>query len=161
MPDFTVIEGGGDRKRSDRNLSQQYFEDFVLTLLRALARGEGAHQLREQFFRFIEHAQKKEIPIGQVFDAAVKNLHQRAFDAEGVPSYEAERKDVTQAAIRVIAESMALDSAARARLSSRVQDLTQAIEEKILASEERSREHGWSYVQRLTERLGKWPPRQK
>ena len=37
MPDLTVIEGGGERRDWDRELSQQHFEAFVVVLLRSLA----------------------------------------------------------------------------------------------------------------------------
>lgn len=105
--------------------------------------------------------QQCKVPIGPVFDAAISNLHAMAFATDDLPFYEVERKDITQAALRVIAESMATDNAARARRSKREQSLTQAIEEKIVSSETRSRENGWSYVENLTKRLGKWPPRKK
>lgn len=161
MPDFTVIEGGGEPRDWKREIAQQHFEGFVVVLLRSLASGDGSYQVTQQFFRFLEHAQQSQVPIGPVLDGALKELHQRAFDTEGLDDYDVEQKDITQAALRVIAESMATDNAARARRSKRELSLTRAIEEKILSSETRSREHGWSYVENLTKRLGKWPPRKK
>jgi hypothetical protein len=161
MPDFTVIEGGGEPRDWEREIAQQHFEDFVVVLLRTLASGDGSHQLTQQFFRFLEHAQENKVPIAPVFDGAISNLHAMAFATDDLPFYEIERKDITQAALRVIAESMATDNAARARRSKREQSLTQAIEQKILSSETRSRENGWSYVENLTKRLGKWPSRKK
>jgi hypothetical protein len=60
------------------------------------------------------------------------------------------------------AESMSTDGFARGRRSQREGILDQAIKEKILASERRSRENGWSYVADLTERrLGKWSPQRE
>jgi hypothetical protein len=56
---------------------------------------------------------------------------------------------------------MATDNAARARRSKREDGLQHAIEGKVLGSESRSRENGWSYVAHLTERLGRWPLRRK
>ncbi len=81
MPDLTVIEGGGERKDWDRQLSQQHFEDFVVTLLRSLANGDGAYRLTQEFFKFLEHAQKSEVPIGPALDGAMTRLHADAFDA--------------------------------------------------------------------------------
>lgn len=162
MPDFTVIEGGGDPTHWDRIESQRYFADFVITLLRDLANGDASHQITEQFLRFVEHAHKSKVAIGPVFDSAMKDLYTRAFDTEGEPlAYEIERKDITHAALRVTAESMATDNFARARLSKRNDNLTRAVEAKILGSEKRSRENGWSYVNKLTERLGRQTPRKK
>jgi len=53
---------------------------------------------------------------------------------------------------------MAKDGLAHARLSKRNQSLDRAIEENLVGSERRSRENGWSYVEKLTGPLGKWPP---
>jgi len=161
MPDFTVIEGGGKERDWDREIAQRHFEDFVVVLLRSLAAGDASYQLTQQFFRFLEHARESEVPIGPVFDEAIRNLHAMAFDIENAPFYEVERKDITQAALRVIAESMATDNAARARRSKREDSLNQAIENKILGSETRSRENGWSYVGNLTKGLGKRPTRKR
>lgn len=161
MPDLTVIEGGGEPKDWDRQISQQHFKSFVVTLLRSLAAGEGAYRLTQEFFRFLEHAQKTEVPIGPVLDGAVNSLHEQAFDTENQDDFRADQRRILQAALRVIAESMASDSAARARLSKREDSLTYAIEQKIIDSERRSREHGWSYVGKLTDHLGKWPTRRK
>ena len=161
MPDFTVIEGGGEPKDWERQISQQRFESFVVVLLRSLAAGEGAYRLTQEFSRFLEHARKTEVPIGPVLDGAVYSLHGQAFDVEDQDDFRADQRRILQAALRVIAESMASDSAARARLSKREDTLTHAIEERILGYERRSRENGWSYVANLKERLGKWPVRKK
>lgn len=161
MPDFTVIEGGGQPREWEREIAQRHFEDFVVVLLRSLASGDGSYHLTQQFFRLLEHAQESKISIGPALAGAISNLHAMAFATDDLPSYEVERKDINQAALRVIAESMATDNAARARRSKREQSLTQAIEERILSSETRSRENGWSYIENLTKRLGKWPPRKK
>jgi hypothetical protein len=62
----------------------------------------------------------------------------------------------------MIAETISTDGFARGRRSQREQALDRAIKEKILASERRSRENGWSYVADLTERhLGKWSPQRE
>jgi hypothetical protein len=161
MPDFTVIEGDGERKDWDRQIAQQHFEEFAVALLRSLAGGDQSYQTTQQFFRFLQHAQESRVPIGPVIDGAIGELHRMAFETERADGYDVERKDVTQAALRVIAESMASDNAARARRSKREDYLNRAIEEKILGSETRSRENGWSYVENLTKRLGKWPGRKK
>jgi len=161
MPDFTVIEGDGEPSNWEHEVAQRHFEDLIVILLRSLASGDGSYQLTAQFFRFLEHVQENKVPIAPIFSGALNKLHALAFAIDGVASYEAERKEVTQAALRVIAESMAGDNAARARLSKREYSLTHAIEENILGAESRSRENGWSYVEHLTKPLGKWPLRKK
>lgn len=157
MADFTVIEGGGQRRDWDREIAQQHFESFVVVLLRSLASGDGGYRLSEAFFRFLEHAQKTGVPVGPVLDGAVKRLCEDAFDAKG-DDYDADKKYVLETALMVIAESMASDNLARARKSKREGDFRQAIEEFVIGRERRSRENGWSYLSRATESLGKWPP---
>ena len=161
MPDLTVIEGGGEPRDWNRQLAQQHFESFVVTLLRSLASGDGSYRLTQEFFRFLEHAQESKVPIGPVLDGAIRDLHAQAFDSEKSDGYDIEKKRLLQAALRVTAESMASDNLARARRSKREDDLRHAIEGHLLGSEERSRKNGWSYLARLTEHLGKWPTRKK
>jgi hypothetical protein len=159
MPDFTVIEGGGEPRDWNRELSQQHFETFIVTLLRSLASGEGSYRLTDEFFRFLEHAQENKVPLAPVLDGAVRSLHEQCFRSSGEDGYESELQHILQAALRVTAESMANDNAARARRSKREDDLRHAIEAKVIGSERRSRDNGWSYVQNLTKHLGKKPTR--
>jgi hypothetical protein len=157
MPDFTIIDDGGDSRREDKELSQQFFEDFVVALLRSLASGDDPYRIVEQFFRFLKHAQQSKVPLGPVFAAAIRDLNDRAFpDKDGFLLLE-ERTEIVLASLRVIAERLANDDAARGRLSKRVRDLDGAIERDILAKEERSRDHGWSHLKNLAQRLGKRP----
>jgi hypothetical protein len=157
MPDFTVIDGGGDRGRADRELSQQYFEDFVVALLRSLASGEHTYRITEQFFRFLEHAQESSVPIGQVFQVAIRDLNDRAIPfPDGFLRVE-EKTEILLAALRVIAERASTDSLARARLSRRDHELQGAIERYTLDREERARANGWSYLKDLTKQFGKRP----
>ena len=163
MPDLTVIDGGNDPGHLDREVSQQNLEDFVIALLRTLASGDYPYRAIKQFFRFLEHAQERGVPMGPVFEGAIKSLNARALDIEGAGwAPEVETKGILSAALKVIAESMSTDGFARGRLSQRDRALDQAIEEKILGSETRSRENGRSYVADLTERgLGKWRPQRE
>jgi hypothetical protein len=56
MPDFTIVDDGGDSGPEDKELSQQFFEDFVIALLRSLASVDDPYRVVEQFFRFLKHA---------------------------------------------------------------------------------------------------------
>ena len=161
VPDFTIIEGGGEPRDWEREISQGHFEDFVVDVLRSLVNGELSHRTTRHFSQFLEHAQGSPVPIGSIIDGAVRRLHAMALDAEGMEDYERELIGITQAALRVVAESMAKDNAAAGRLSKREEGLDRAIEQKILGSETRARENGWSYVRNLTEGLGKWPTHKK
>jgi hypothetical protein len=160
MSDFSVIDGGNDPGRFDREVSQQNLETFIIVLLRDLASGEYPYRTIKQFLQFLKHAQESGVSMGPVFDGAIKILNARALDsarAGWVPG--AEERGILSAALKVIAESMSTDGFARGRRSQRAQALDRAIEEMVLGSEKRSRENGWSYLANLTERrLGKWLP---
>jgi hypothetical protein len=145
-------DGGGDSW--EREVSQQYFEDFVVVLLRSIASGDYPYRVTEQFFRFLKHAEESRVPIGPVFQGAIRALHERAFpDTEAV----VEKTHITLTALRLIAERTSNDGLARARQSGRDRELSSAIEQYILDSEERSRANGWSYVTNLTKHLKKRP----
>ena len=163
MPDFTVIDGDGDRGRADREASQQNLEMLIVFLLRDLTSGDYPYRTVQQFIMFLEHARERGVPMGPVFEGAIKDLNERAFRIEEIGwEPENELKNILCAALRVTAESMSTDGAARGRRSQRGQRLDRAIKEMILSSETRSRENGWSYVADLIEpRLGKWRPQRE
>jgi hypothetical protein len=92
--------------------------------------------------------------------SVISDLHKEALlDDQFSESVADCRKRIVQAALRVAAEAMATDGAARARLSKRVESLDDAVEAYLLGRESRSRAHVWSYTERLvTEHLGRWRP---
>lgn len=161
MPDFTVIDGGGEKRDRDREIAEQHCEDFVLALLRGLAGSDQSYRTTQNFFRFVEHAQNTQVPIAAVIDDSIGQLRQSAFDLDGAGYYKHDRIAVIEAALRVAIESMAKDNAAKGRLSKRESDLRSCIEQMVVSSETRSRENGWSYIDNLTKHLGKWSPRKK
>jgi hypothetical protein len=161
MPDFTVIEGGGDgHKRIDEVLARKASVRFVIELLRALGRdADNGYQTTIALIEFIEHAGRTNAPLGHLVATEIEKLHKLAFEREGEPWYENELKAVLEAALRTTVEYLATDGLAKARRSNQIRKLTSAIESELLAKEERSRENGgWSYLKNLSDRLGKWPP---
>jgi hypothetical protein len=155
MPDSTVDDGKGESW--ERELSQQHFEDFVVALLRSVASGDDSYRVREQFFRFLKHAQESGVPIGPVFQAALRDLNDRAIPVPDISLFSDVTTQIIQAALRVVAERASTDSLARARLSKRDRELSVAVEQYILEMEERSRANGWSYLNNLTKRIKKRP----
>jgi hypothetical protein len=121
-------------------------ETFIIVLPRDLASGDYPYRTIKQLLHFLKHAQESGVPVGPVFDGAIKDLNKRAFPIEE-PGWEPaiERREIVCAALKVIAESMSTDGFARGRRSQRAQALDQAIDEMILGSERWSRENGWSY----------------
>jgi hypothetical protein len=64
---------------------------------------------------------------------------------------------IVLAALLVAAESIAADEYAKARRFQRLGELRAVIEQHIISTETRSREHGWSYLEHLTKELAKTP----
>lgn len=157
MLDSAVVDGTGDS--GDREVSQQFFEDFAVALLRSLASGDYPYRVVEQFLRFLKHAQESKVPVGPVFAGAIRDLNARAFPERDSTASLGEKTEIVLASLRVLAERLVTDDAARARLSKRISDLDSAIERDILTNEERSRAHGWSYLKSLAKRLGNRPNR--
>lgn len=95
--------------------------------------------------------------MGPVFEGAIRRLSGKAFNTANLDSHEVEERATTEAALRLVIEAMASDDFARARKSTRQDKLRDAIERKMLGSERRSREAGWSYLGDLSAQLGPWP----
>ncbi|MGO6938525.1 hypothetical protein [Rhizobium johnstonii] len=117
MPDLTVMDGGGEARDRDREIAQQYFEDFVLALLRGLAGSNQTYHATQHCLDFVEHAEKTQVPISAVIDGAIKQHRQSAFDIDNASDYKYDRIAVIEAALRVAIESMATDNAAKGRLA--------------------------------------------
>ena len=124
MPDLTVIEGGGDPAHWDRDVSPAVLSGFRhCSVANACQwRAEGHLARRNNSSPSWSTPRKAKFRSVRCSMAPVKDLHERAFGTEGEAFYEIERKDIRQAALRVIAESMATDNAARARLSKREEE---------------------------------------
>jgi len=105
---------------------------------------------------FMEHASEATTPAGAIINGQFAEMYDRALLQRYDDSVDDERKAILEASLRVAAESLASDRAARGRRSTREKALTNAVERCVLAREERSRANGWSYLQHLTEPLGKW-----
>lgn len=158
MPDFTVIEGGGQGREEMR--AQYAFERFVLELLRALVRdSDDGHGTAAALIRFIECMREANVPLAPLLAREIAELHELAFADRGWSERDDDVRGLLRAAFKTTVENMCRDDAARARQSSRRQSLESAIEEAALEREGRARENGWSYLKWLSDRLGKWPPR--
>jgi hypothetical protein len=162
VPKLTSIEGGGGRGihsyAGERAIAS--FETLVIRIFRDVTREQSTFQLCELLFEFNAAVIECDVPLFEITKAAMANLRGRAFDAN-VPEYDQEVQDVLRFGIRVAAERMSDDSAARGRISQRSQDLETAIKWFIQGKEARTRENGWSYVENVTKSLGPWHPPQK
>jgi hypothetical protein len=161
MPDFTVIDGGGQKRDWDRELGEQLFRDFAVALTRGLG-GGNLFPTTGKFLAFLEHMQQTGLAVGPVIDAAMRELSEDAFRIDGGrQDYEMERDELRLAAWRSAVEHMTHDGLARARQSKRDSEMASAVDDYVVGSEARSRKNGWSYLHNLTKHLGKWPVRGK
>lgn len=163
MPDFRVIEGGGKGRQSvEEYLARKAFRRFVIELLRALAReNDNGVQSTHALIDFIEKVSIADVPILPIIGDTISEFHDLAFEIERIDDHEAEIKGILEAALKVIVEYLADDGFAKGRRSKRQDGLRHTIEAKLLRSEQRSREAGWSYLKSLSDRVGKWQPRKK
>ena len=93
-------------------------------------------------FELMENMEKANVPVAQIVSAAVTNMHARAVETEiAAYSYRAGLRTISQAVLRVLAESIAIDPAANDG-SRRESDLSREIESILLDREERSRDNG-------------------
>jgi hypothetical protein len=155
MPDFTVIDGDSDPNYVHRQTAQYHFEEFAIALLRSIVAGGLSNNLVEQLAAFAKTSAEHDIVIAAVIDKAVRNLHSRAFSDIARDDFQIEIETIVQASLGVAAEMMAVDTAARARLSKREDRLTHALEEGLLSQERRARRNGWSYLKEMTRRIDK------
>jgi hypothetical protein len=160
MPDFTVIDGGGDRGIDGfaGQYAVQCLEDLVIEILRNLARDQlSAGRTTRLMIAFSKAAGEFDGPLFEIIAVALGNLNARTFGSEQT-DLDQETQDILRYALRVIAESMATDGAARGRLSQRRNDMRSSIESWVHGREERSRANGWSYLDEMSRKLGKWTP---
>jgi hypothetical protein len=160
MPDFTVIEGGGQPDAWKAERAQAEFGTFVIELLRALARGEDhSRRVSEALADFLKAARETQTNLSGLVHDEIAALAERALAQRNDGTLSDERKEIVRLSMRVAAEAMARDPAAKGRLSSREGALMSAIEDLVLSREGRSRANGWSYLDHLTRHLEPWPPR--
>lgn len=139
MPDFTIIDGGGEKRDWDAVMAQQHFRSLVVELLRSVARGDDpTFRIVGHLNNFIEAARKAQRSAGPIINDAIGDVYRELNDGDA--SYEEERRRIVIASLRVAAETAAQDGFAKGRLSSRETDLQRSIEHHMRGSEERSRD---------------------
>lgn len=165
MPDFTVVEGGGNGSRPDlrdkyRANARRAFRRLVVEMLRALARGSDSEdRVMSAMKEFITNASDGELQTSTIVEEAIGMLSTAAFEADEDDDPSKERKAILETGLRVIVESLAEDPAAAGREQKRIRDFRRAVDEYVVAREARTRANGWSYTQKLTtDHLGRWSP---
>jgi hypothetical protein len=157
MPDFTVIDGGGQPRDVDSELAATALRRVFVELLRAAVRGDDPElRLTHQLFQFLEYIHKARTPVASIADGVITGVRQ---DLDEMRTEDEEKLvRIVDAALRVTAEALAEDGAAATRLMSRERDLIGNIERYLIAHEERARESGFSHLgEQLTRHFGDRP----
>jgi hypothetical protein len=151
MPDFTMIEGDGSGPPDWPTVyARQFFRRLVIEILRALARGDDSGlRINEVMRDFIGYASRTSTPSGIIMDDEIRVLFDDALRRDFDDTSSDDQKAILQAALRVVAESLAKDPAAKGRRGSRDEAFRQAIERYVIERERRTRANGWSYTQDL------------
>jgi hypothetical protein len=134
MPDFTVIEGGGqgppDWKSS---YARQAFRKLAVEMLRAIARGDDPEaRIIRSINEFIRYASEASTSPRNIIDKALGSFFEEGLHQEFDGSSSDERKPILEHGLRVLAESLADDPAAKGRRSKRETALIQAIESYVV-----------------------------
>lgn len=149
MPDFTVIEGGGESGDKGREpidwpgiKAKQAFEKLAIELLRALARGDDdGCRVTGALLDFLRNARETQSPTWELVHPVIQTLHERGL-ARNVErdSWEEDEKSILRAALQVAAKGMANDPAARGRMSKRRDTMHHALRNQEREQERRNRE---------------------
>jgi hypothetical protein len=158
MSEFTMKPGDMPAE-FNTELARDAFDKLVVEMLRALGRGgdRGRHVLKAMT-DFIDCAAEASISPAAIIHEQFETLYEKALSREFDGTTTDDGKAIMEASLRVLAEAMADDPAARGRQSQRKTSLVNAIDDYVLSREERSRSRGLSHDRSVTGRLGKWPP---
>jgi hypothetical protein len=151
MPDFTVIDGGGKRRGPsdfEADMARQQIDTLIVEILRAVARGDDhENRVGRTLIKLFKHLAAADVPVYDVTSGPIADAHKSiSGDRDG---YQMEIAEVVLASLRVAAESCATDGFAASRKSKAESRLDHSIKERILGSETRSRQNGWSYLARF------------
>jgi hypothetical protein len=153
MPDFTVIDGGGEKKpKKSYSDAAYHLEALLIEALRALGRGDdGRLSFAQSLISFYQSVAEAEEPLPEIVHQALSTLYDRAF-APSDRIWEDNMRSIVRGALASAAELMARDELAVARQSKRRTELISSIETYILDEEERCRDLGSNYVYDLMSR---------
>jgi hypothetical protein len=162
MPDFTVINGGGEKYDRHAVAAQQYLEQLIIEILRAVPRGNDRDQRVAAYLVGIaENVAQSPSPIANIVNGALENST-RKLDLGAFCPHDDEISQVVTGALQLAAESLAQDPAAKGRRSKRASSLEEAIEAHMVNSEQRARNNGWSFLHHIMEtRLGDKPTKRR
>lgn len=138
-PKFTMIRGGGGGRRDEHaRLARHHLRELIIEILRGVARaGDHKRRIASELSQLIEHAGAMETPISSIVDDVLARAHDRLNPAATAQNFE--RWAIVTHSLRVAAEGMATDNAARGRMAMRKGDLRDAIDRHVRDREVRRR----------------------
>lgn len=166
MTKFSIIQGGGNRRPPldpDARPAADHLHQLMVELVRAIVRGDDfGDRVSREFTALFDLVSKSKQPIRPIVQQVVADANRSLTFGPERSENATEMAEIVFAAMRVAAESLDRDEYAKGRRAQRMGELRALIERHIVATEARSREHGWSYLDQLTKDLGpKSPQRRK
>ena len=136
MPDFTVIEGGGQGGGGSDSTedyhagdARYHFRNLIVEILRALPRGDDQRcRVGQELVAFMEHLSKTTAPLGAIIDPVISDIHKNICRDENSIEHYRLLYSVVRSALQVAAEASCHDNAAHGRCSQREQKLENSIE---------------------------------
>ncbi len=156
MPDLTVIDGDKGTEKQHAIVAAGLFYEFSRQMLRLLAGADNVVETGDAMVRFIDYIDEHQVRYLMAMESATFEVRNRLVERLDKADVHIHDSAVFEAALKVAAECLADDTLSGARLSARRDDFQGRVEWQMLDREERSRQHGWSYLTKLAERLGKW-----
>jgi hypothetical protein len=154
MPDFTVIEGGGDKDAHHRNVAKWNFRDLALEILRMVSGGGAARYAGVHFEGFLRQCVEHDVDFDRTIGEATRDMHSKIFNEEDQHPVIRDELRLLYAAMKLINERAAIDDAAKGRRSQREYDFRDALEALIISHERTARANGRSYIGDMMKRAG-------
>jgi hypothetical protein len=142
MPNLTVIEGTQNERDPYGDIARQRFTLLVAEILRAVERGDDRqYRVHDKLVSFCQAISRSTTPESTIIRDAVQLAHRSAIDphSERMLDQEMEMRSIIGSALLVAAETMCIDSCARARAGRRKDGLRVSIEAHLSARQRRAR----------------------
>jgi hypothetical protein len=129
MADLRVIEGGNDGgARRNAEIAEQYFTDFVREMVRRLAGGSSSYAVSKALKKFSDHCIQHQVKYIGAMDEAIRGMDDQLYASAFVGNFYDNEYGILGSSLKVIAEHLADDNAAKGRLSQRREDLKRSVD---------------------------------
>jgi hypothetical protein len=150
MPKFEVIEGGGRRRDVKADMARSRMKTLIIELLRAVARGsDPENRVGRTLIDLFHYMSATDVPVYFITSTPIADAHKSITEDIDPGGHHTEIADMVLASLKVAAEGGTSDSFSAGRKSQAEAKLSRAVERHIIGNERRSRQHDWSYLDRL------------